>query len=93
MAKSDTETVRQFYNRHTDVLTVRWRDAEEAVADDTPTGFIVHYALPSEEAVAVTVLRYCERFGVGRQVLHIDAAEPFDVAVEPVECGAEALRR
>jgi len=91
-ASSHTETVRQFYNQHTDVLTIRWRDAKETVTDDTPSGFIVHYALPEDEAVAVTVLRYCRRFGAEPQMLHIDTPQPFDIAVQPLSCEKGARR-
>ena len=93
LASADVHQTHQQYNRHTDVLVVTIGDAEFTVADDTPSGFTVHYAVPSGEAVGVTVLSYCERFGGGRNVLHVDAPHPFDVAVEPLECGAEALHR
>jgi len=74
----------QYYNQHTDVLTVRLRDAEYSVADDTPEGFIVHYADPSGEIVAVTVPMYCQRFGSGRRTLHIDTPQPLDIPVRAV---------
>jgi hypothetical protein len=78
--------LRQTYNRHTDVLTIGRRDLVADVTEDTPSGFVVHYAMPSRQLVGVTVMRYCHRFGGDHKMLHVDADPPFDVEVRAVEC-------
>jgi hypothetical protein len=81
-----TSQIRQEYSKHTDVLRVGWGSAPADVTDDTPSGFIVHYAMPQREPVGVEILRYCRRYGSKGKTLHIDAEPPFDLDVQAVEC-------
>ena len=81
-----TSQIRQEYNQRTDVLRVGWGSAPADVTDDTPSGFIVHYAMPQREPVGVEILRYCRRYGSKGKTLRIDAEPPFDLDVQAVEC-------
>lgn len=78
----------QYYNETTDVLTLDLGKAEDVTSDDTPSGFVVYYSLPSYEPVSVEILGYCARFGASARTLTVDADEPFHVSIEAVECGA-----
>jgi len=80
------KNVRQDYNRRTDVLIVGWGDALADVADDTPSGLIVYYTLPSREPVGLEVLDYCARFGGSRRMIEVDAVPSFGVDIAAVEC-------
>ena len=82
-----SDLVRQSYNERTDVLTVSLRDVPADVTEDTPSGFIVYYSMPSHELVGLEVSRYCRRFGPAKKKLHVDVDPPFDLPVEAVECG------
>ena len=78
--------IRQEYNQRTDVLKVGWGNVPADVTEDTPSGLIVHYAMPQREPVGVEILRYCRRYGSERKTLHIDAETPFDIDVQAVDC-------
>jgi hypothetical protein len=86
------EPIRQDYDERVDVLTLHFmEDMGQLVSDDTPSGLIVYYLMPSHEPAAVEVLRYCLRFGSEAKTLHVDAEDtPFDAWVGPVECGDDA---
>jgi hypothetical protein len=82
-------TLRQSYNGFSDLLRVGLSDIPADIGEDTPSGFIVHYALPSREPVGVEVMRYCLRFGGEQKTLHIDAEPPFEIEVGKVDCDQE----
>ncbi len=73
--------LRQSYNFYTDVLTVLLEDTPASIAEETPSGIIVHYAMPSHQPVGLTILDYYEQFGGDKRVIEIDTNSPFSVQV------------
>lgn len=81
-----TSETRCSYDEFADVLYVLFRESETTEGVDTERGFVVHYTWPDHMLAGVTILDFCERFGVDAKMVEIDADPPFTLILDEREC-------
>ncbi len=81
-----TSQLRHSYDEHADVLYVSFRQAESTEGVDTERGFVVLYTWPDRQLAGVTIMDFCERFGVDAREVEVDADPPFVLVMDTRNC-------